>query len=137
MIFQGDLEFLCFTYIKINNTQTTTKTMDISNEAAFKQMRTMTIPNLQPPQPPRHVKRQQTQPPNVVLSSSTARAGNKKPDVLTVSMKPERRASTSAKHTKAVAAPLPVNTKTIQVVDMKETRHAIVANWSAPGYHIC
>ena len=103
--------------------------MDISNEVAFKQMRTMTIPNLQPPQPPRHVKRQQTQPPNVVLSSSTARAGNKKPDVLTVSMKPERHAS--AKHTKAVAAPLPVNTKTIQVVDMKETRHAIVANWRA------
>jgi len=103
--------------------------MDISNDAAFKEMRTMTIPNLQPPQPPRHVKRQQTQPPNVVLSSSTARAGNKNPDVLTVSMKPERHAS--AKHTKAVEAPLPANTKTIQVVDMKETRHAIVANWRA------
>ena len=100
--------------------------MGVSTEAAFKRMKTMTLP-MRPPQPPRHVKRQRTQPPNVVLSSSTA--GNKKPDVLTVSMKPETRAS--AKRTKAVAAPLPANTKTIQVVDMKETRREILSNWRA------
>ena len=76
------------------------------------------------PQPPRQAKRQRPQPQNVVLSSNTA--GNKKQDVLTISMKPERHAS--AKQTKAAAAPLPANTKTIQVVDMKETRREILSN---------
>ena len=100
--------------------------MGISNEVAFKQMKTMTLP-MRLPQPPRKVKRQRTQPPNVVLSSSTAKKKNQ--DVLTISMKPESHAT--AKRTKAVAAPLPANTKTVQVVDMKETRHSILANWRA------
>ena len=66
----------------------------------------------QPPNATR-VKRQHTQPPNV--------AGTEKQGVLTI---PGGRASA-----KTVAAPLPPNTKTIQVVDMKKTRHAILANW--------
>jgi hypothetical protein len=102
--------------------------MGVSTEAAFKQMRTMTVP-MQLPQPPRHVKRQRTQPPNVELSSSANTMGSKQHNMLTISMNPE--GHTSAKPTKVVAAPLPANTKTIQVVDMKETRHAILANWRA------
>ena len=93
------------------------------------------------PMGPPHVKRQRTQPPNTVMGSSTK--GNKKQDIPASAASSYVNADgvliiprTSPKVVKSVnapvsalATPLPANTKTIELIDIRETRRAIIANW--------
>ena len=92
--------------------------MGISAKHALNQMNTMNVSMEKPPS-----KRQRTAP--SVAVASTPRSEKRQDDVLTISLK----ATPPEGFRLNGPEPLPANTKTIQVVDIKQTRHEILANW--------
>ena len=89
---------------------------------------------------PPHIKRQRTQPSNIASSNT---AGNSKQDAPSsylsdgvliipgISKPPTTVVRSVNAPASALAMPLPTNTKTVEFIDIKETRREILANWRA------